>query len=55
MRPVDLIDLHEVGEPLLGQIIAHGKRVLGSDASYGNLISRHLYAESDSMPYRRTP
>ena len=26
MRPVDLIDLHDVGEPLLGQIISKGRR-----------------------------
>jgi predicted nucleotidyltransferase len=23
-RPVDLVDLHKVGEPLLGQILQHG-------------------------------
>ena len=25
-RPVDLVDLHAVGEPLLGQILRHGKK-----------------------------
>ena len=53
MRPIDLIDLHEVGEPLLGQIIANGRRILGSDTCYGHLISKHVYAESDFMPYQR--
>lgn len=53
MRPIDLIDLHEAGEPLLGQIIANGRRILGSDTCYGNLICKHLYAESDFMPYQR--
>lgn len=24
-RPVDLVDIHAVGEPLLGQILQHGK------------------------------
>lgn len=53
MRPVDLIDLHGVGEPLLGQIIAKGRRILGNDTTYGHLIARHIYAESDFMPYQR--
>lgn len=53
MRPIDLIDLHEVGEPLLGQIIAKGRRILGSDTYYGHLLARHLYVEADFMPYQR--
>ena len=32
-RPIDLIDLNGVGEPLLGQILQHGKRILGSDGT----------------------
>ncbi len=51
-RPVDLIDLSAVSEPLLGQIVRHGKRVLGSDTLYGALISRHLFEQADFMPYR---
>lgn len=51
-RPVDLIDLHMVSEPLLGQIVRHGKRILGSDTLYGSLISRHLFEQADFMPYR---
>ena len=53
MRPIDLIDLHEVGEPLLGQIIYKGRRIIGSDTAYGELIARHVYAEADFMPYQR--
>lgn len=53
MRPIDLIDLHKVGEPLLGQIIAKGRRILGSDTYYGHLLARHLYVEADFMPYQR--
>lgn len=52
-RPVDLVDLREVGEPLLGQIITKGRRILGNDTDYGQLIARHLYEEADFMPYRR--
>ena len=51
-RPVDLVDLKVVGEPLLGQIVQHGRRLLGSDGDYGRLISRHLFEQADFMPYR---
>lgn len=51
-RPVDLIDLKGVAEPLLGQILRHGRRLLGSDGEYGKLISRHLFEQADFMPYR---
>ena len=51
-RPVDLIDLTTVGEPLLGQILRHGRRVLGSDERYARLISRHLFDMADFAPYR---
>jgi predicted nucleotidyltransferase len=51
-RPIDLIDLATVTEPLLGQIVQHGRRLLGSDTLYGNLISRHLIEQADFMPYR---
>ncbi|NOT13855.1 MAG: nucleotidyltransferase domain-containing protein [Methylococcaceae bacterium] len=51
-RPIDLIDLKIVSEPLLGQIVRYGKRILGSDALYGELINRHLLEQADFMPYR---
>jgi len=51
-RPVDLIDLKTVSEPLLGQILRHGRRIMGSDTLYGELISRHLFEMADFMPYR---
>lgn len=51
-RAIDLIDLSVAGEPLLGQIVRHGKRLLGSDEAYGQLISRHLMDQADFMPYR---
>ena len=52
-RPVDLIDLQTVGEPLLGQILKHGKRLLGEDGLYAELIKRHVFDEADFMPYYR--
>lgn len=51
-RPVDLIDLNAASEPLLGQIVRHGIRVMGSDTQYGALISRHLIEQADFMLYR---
>ena len=51
-RPVDLIDLNGVAEPLLGQILRHGRRLLGSDGAYGSLLSKHLFEQADFMPYR---
>lgn len=51
-RPIDLVDIQAVGEPLLGQILRHGKRILGSDTHYANLIFRHLLDEADFLPYR---
>lgn len=51
-RSVDLIDLSAVSEPLLGQILRHGRRIMGNDRLYGDLISRHLFEQADFMPYR---
>lgn len=51
-RPVDLIDLKVAGVPLLGQIIRHGRRLLGSDREYAQLMSRYLFEQADFMPYR---
>lgn len=51
-RPVDLIDLATVGEPLLGQILRHGRRVLGSNERYARLLSKHLFDMADFAPYR---
>src|SRR5450830_337763 len=33
-RSIDLIDLSVVTEPLLGQIVRHGRRLFGSDNAY---------------------
>jgi predicted nucleotidyltransferase len=49
-RPVDLIDLNTAGQPLLGQIVRHERRVLGSVTQHGQLISRHLTDQADFMP-----
>lgn len=51
-RTIDLVDLNGVAEPLLGQVVRHGRRILGSDTLYGELINRHLIEQADFMPYR---
>ena len=49
-RPIDLIDLRTAGEPLLGQILQHGKRLFGSDEALG-IVVEHLYATAlERMP-----
>ena len=50
-RPVDLVDLRTVGEPLLGQILKHGQRIRGEAADLAPLMQRHVYAMEDFMPY----
>jgi predicted nucleotidyltransferase len=52
-RPVDLVDLSTVGEPLLGQILFGGRRILGDDASYADLVLKHLYNQADFVPYQK--
>ena len=49
-RPVDLVDLRTVGEPLLGQILKHGHRIRGEAADLVPLMQRHVYAMEDFMP-----
>lgn len=51
-RPVDLIDLRKVSEPLLGQILRHGRRLKWCEREYAELLSRHLFDQADFMPYR---
>lgn len=51
-RPVDLIDLGTIGEPLLGQVLRHGRRLIGSDEHFAGLLSRHLFEMADFFPYR---
>jgi predicted nucleotidyltransferase len=49
-RPIDLIDLTTVGEPLLSQIMRHGRRLLGIDSTHARWISRHLIEQADFVP-----
>ena len=51
-RPIDLVDFASTGEPLLGQILVHGQRIMGDDAHFARLLSTHLFSEADFMPYQ---
>lgn len=52
-RHVDLVGLYTAGEPILGQIITGGKKILGSDDLYARLINKHLIEQADFMPLCR--
>lgn len=49
-RPVDLVDLFASPEPITGQVIKHGRRVLGSSSDFAELLSRHLLEQADFVP-----
>lgn len=49
-RPVDLVDLATAGIPLLGEILLHGERLLGSDDDYARLALRHIDLNADLAP-----
>ena len=51
-RPIDLIDMRVIGEPLLGEILTKGKRILGSNSDFASLLSRYLIDKADFYPYR---
>lgn len=51
-RPVDLVDLTQAGEPLLGQILTTGVRLMGSDETHARFLTRHLIEQADFLPYR---
>ncbi|WP_333843962.1 type VII toxin-antitoxin system MntA family adenylyltransferase antitoxin [Limnohabitans sp.] len=49
-RAIDLVDVHSAPQPLLGQVLKHGRRILGSDTAYAQLLYRHLIAQADFVP-----
>ena len=50
-RPVDLVDLYHVPEPVTGQVFK-GKRLLGKDKDYAQLLTKHLVNVADFLPLR---
>lgn len=49
-RAIDLVDLKAVGQPLLHQIMRHGKIVLGSTEAWASLMYRNLVDRADFVP-----
>ena len=51
-RPVDIVDLYYAAEPILGQVFK-GKRLLGDNATYAELLTKHLLNVADFLPLRQ--
>jgi len=51
-RPVDIVDLYFAAEPVLGQVFK-GKRLLGDNATYARLLTRHLINTADFVPLQQ--
>jgi predicted nucleotidyltransferase len=49
-RPIDLVDVHFAPQPLMGQVFKHGRRIMGSDTAYAQLLYRHLIEQADFGP-----
>lgn len=48
-RPVDIVDLYHVPEPITGQVFK-GIRLIGSNTAYAELLTRHLLNVADFLP-----
>jgi predicted nucleotidyltransferase len=51
-RAIDLVDLYDAPEPITGQALK-GKRLLGDNKTYANLMVRHVTNMADFMPLRQ--
>jgi predicted nucleotidyltransferase len=52
-RPIDLVDLNQAGEPLLGEILKNGTRIIArDDSAHAELLRKHLLDAADFLPYR---
>lgn len=52
-RPVDLVDLRTVGQPLLDQIVSTAVQVIGTRHQWGDLIYRNIMENEDFVPYQK--
>ncbi len=52
-RPVDLIDFHRVGEPLLGEIVRKGILLVGNPSRLVEWRIRHLGNVDDFVPLQQ--
>lgn len=49
--PVDIVDLHDVPQPITGQALK-GRRLLGDKRTWAELLTRHLIDSADFGPLR---
>jgi len=52
-RPVDLIDLRTVGQPLLSEIVAEGRRIRGQNEDWAQLIFKNIMDNEDFVPIQK--
>jgi len=51
-RPVDIVDVYEAPEPILGEAFK-GQRLVGDDTTYAQLLTRHLLNVADFVPLQQ--
>jgi predicted nucleotidyltransferase len=52
-RPIDLIDLRTVGQPLLGEIVDKGIMVRGGTEAKGDLMFKNIMINEDFVRYQQ--
>lgn len=52
-RPVDLVDLHTAGQPLLGKIVETGVQCMGTRADWAGLVYRNMVDHEDWVPLQQ--
>ncbi len=52
-RPVDLIDLRDTGQPLLGEIVEKGIMVRGGTDAKGDLLFKSIMLQEDFAGYQQ--
>lgn len=52
-RPIDLIDLRDVGQPLLGEIVEKGIMVRGGTEAKGDLLFKSIMLQEDFAGYQQ--
>ena len=50
--PVDVVDLYHAPQPVLGQVFK-GRKLLGDNRTYAELLTRHLIDSADFLPLRQ--
>ena len=51
-RPVDIIDVYDAPEPILGEALK-GRRIVGDNTTFAQLLTRHLFNAADFLPLRQ--